>query len=52
MTDTPDSARAFSTPSQTADAARVAFRGDLLNRFRAQTAGQDVWVFGYASLLT
>jgi len=51
MTDTPDSARAFSTPSPTADAARVAFRGDLLERFRAQTAGQDLWVFGYASLL-
>ena len=51
MTDTPDSARAFSTPSPTADAARVAFRGDLLDRFRAQTAGQDLWVFGYASLL-
>jgi cation transport protein ChaC len=51
MTDTPDRARAFSTPSPTADAARVAFRGDLLDRFRAQTAGQDLWVFGYASLL-
>jgi glutathione-specific gamma-glutamylcyclotransferase len=51
MTDTPDSARAFSTPSPTADAARVAFRGDLLERFRAQAAGQDLWVFGYASLL-
>ena len=51
MTDTPDSARAFSTPSPTADAARVAFRGDLLDRFRAQTASQDLWVFGYASLL-
>ncbi len=51
MTDTPASARAFSTPSPTADAARVAFRGDLLDRFRAQTAGQDLWVFGYASLL-
>ena len=51
MTDTPDSARAFSTASPTADAARVAFRGDLLDRFRAQTAGQDLWVFAYASLL-
>jgi glutathione-specific gamma-glutamylcyclotransferase len=51
MTDTADSARAFSPPSQTADAARVAFRGELLERFRAQTAGQDLWVFGYASLL-
>jgi cation transport protein ChaC len=51
MTDTPDSARAFNTASPTADAARVAFRGDLLDRFRSQTAGQDLWVFAYASLL-
>jgi cation transport protein ChaC len=27
------------------------FKGDLLDHFRAQTAGQDLWVFGYASLL-
>jgi cation transport protein ChaC len=27
------------------------FRADLLERFRAQVQGQDLWVFGYASLL-
>ena len=27
------------------------FQGDLLDRFRTQAAGQDLWVFGYASLL-
>ena len=27
------------------------FNGDLLDQFRAKTAGQDLWVFGYASLL-
>lgn len=34
-----------------AASAAPAFRGDLLERFRAQAAGQDLWVFGYASLL-
>lgn len=29
----------------------TAFREALLDRFRAQAAGQDLWVFGYASLL-
>jgi len=29
----------------------TAYKGALLDQFRAQTAGQDLWVFGYASLL-
>jgi cation transport protein ChaC len=29
----------------------VGFESALLDRFRAQTAGQDLWIFGYASLL-
>ena len=33
------------------DGRAQAFRGALLDQFRAQTAGRDLWVFGYASLL-
>jgi cation transport protein ChaC len=47
MTDThADTSRAPAT-----DMAPTHFKGDLLDHFRAQTAGQDLWVFGYASLL-
>ncbi|WP_416545587.1 gamma-glutamylcyclotransferase [Limnohabitans sp. DCL3] len=36
----------------TSPAHATAFQADLLERFRAQCAkGQDLWVFGYASLL-
>jgi cation transport protein ChaC len=47
MTDTPASALG----SPTAAGHAFAFEGALLAQFRAQTAGQDLWVFGYASLL-
>ena len=44
MTDTPASA---SAPSRNAPR----LQGALLDQFRAETAGRDLWVFGYASLL-
>jgi hypothetical protein len=47
MTDT--AARAASAHG--ADRAATTFQTDLLDRFRAQAAGRDLWVFGYASLL-
>ena len=34
-----------------ANSSSTAYQGPLLDQFRAQTAGQDLWVFGYASLL-
>ena len=47
MTDTP----AHAASAHGADRAATAFQTDLLDRFRAQAAGRDLWVFGYASLL-
>jgi len=48
---TPDPApEALATPAP-CESAATDFKKDLLERFRAQTAGQDLWVFGYASLL-
>ena len=47
MTDTP----ADAPNSRNAFGRATAFQGDLLDQFRAKTVGQDLWVFGYASLL-
>ena len=47
MTDTPAAAAQGHTANQTS----IAFNSALLDQFRSQTAGQDLWVFGYASLL-
>lgn len=48
MTDTAPQDR----PANLAEPAAPVFKADLLERFRAQcAAGQDLWVFGYASLL-
>ena len=47
MTDT----HADTTRAPATDMTPTHFKGDLLDHFRAQTAGQDLWVFGYASLL-
>ena len=47
MTDTPADAPTVSL----AEGRATGFQGALLDRFRAQTAGRDLWVFGYASLL-
>ncbi len=47
MTDTP----AEATSQRDGAALSTAFQGALLDQFRAQVAGQDLWVFGYASLL-
>lgn len=38
-------------PHALCEEASTAFQAEVLDRFRAQTAGQDLWVFGYASLL-
>ena len=51
MTDTTDTTPSPHGPSPLNANVSTAFRRDLLDRFRAQTAGQDLWVFGYASLL-
>ena len=48
MTDTPP----FDPLQHATTSATPGFQGALLDRFRAQcAAGQDLWVFGYASLL-
>ena len=47
MTDTP----ADATSQRDGAALCTAFQGVLLDQFRTQVAGQDLWVFGYASLL-
>ncbi|PIT78053.1 gamma-glutamylcyclotransferase [Limnohabitans sp. G3-2] len=47
MTDT----LAATAQGEPADSRSTAYQGPLLDQFRAQTAGQDLWVFGYASLL-
>jgi cation transport protein ChaC len=51
MTDTPDTTPSPHGPNPLSVNVPTAFRRDLLDRFRAETAGQDLWVFGYASLL-
>jgi cation transport protein ChaC len=51
MTDTPDTPPSPHGPSPLGVSVSTTFRHDLLDRFRAQTAEQDLWVFGYASLL-
>ncbi len=47
MTDT----HTATTMGHTTGSTPTSFQGALLDRFRAQAAGQDLWVFGYASLL-
>ena len=51
MTDTSADAATSLGINSTADNASLASRSNLLDRFRAQVSGQDLWVFGYASLL-
>lgn len=51
MTNTVDTAPSPHAPGPLSGKVSIAFRRDLLERFRSQTSGQDLWVFGYASLL-
>lgn len=43
--------QAVTAQAPAADSSPTYFNGALLDHFRAQTVGQDLWVFGYASLL-
>jgi cation transport protein ChaC len=53
-TDTHDPPKAkpnVDAPPARCDGSSMRFQTEVLERFRAQTAGQDLWVFAYASLL-
>lgn len=51
MTDTHADAQTTRAIEHATDNASTASQSSLLDRFRAQVSGQDLWVFGYASLL-
>ena len=51
MTDTTHTESAADTAGELSKSPLMTYRSDLLERFRAQAAEQDLWVFGYASLL-
>jgi cation transport protein ChaC len=51
MTDTPADAQTTQAIDSASGRASAAHHSRLLDHFRAQVSGQDLWVFGYASLL-
>jgi cation transport protein ChaC len=51
MTDNTYTGKTIDKAGEPSTSRLTPYRSDLLERFRAQAADQDLWVFGYASLL-